>query len=55
MEASRIANMVLLGALVAKTKIVEMDVLIEALRAHGKERFFEANKAALQKGAEYVK
>lgn len=51
----RIANMVLLGAFVEKTKIVEMDVLIEALRAHGKEKFFEANKAALKKGAEYVK
>jgi len=51
----RIANMVLLGALVEKTKIVEMDVLIEALRVHGKEKFFEANKKALMKGAEYAK
>jgi 2-oxoglutarate ferredoxin oxidoreductase subunit gamma len=51
----RIANMVLLGAFVEKTKIVEMEVLIEALRAHGKEKFFEANKAALAKGAEYAK
>lgn len=53
--SSKIANMVLLGALVEKTKIVPMEVLIEALRAHGKEKFFEANKAALAKGAEYVK
>lgn len=51
----RIANMVLLGAFVEKTKIVEMDVLVEALRAHGKEKFFEYNKAALEKGAEYAK
>lgn len=53
--SKKIANMVLLGALVAKTKIVEMDVLIESLRLHGKEKFFEINKLALQKGAEYVK
>lgn len=53
--SKKIANMVLLGALVAKTKIVEMDVLVEALRLHGKEKFFEINKLALQKGAEYVK
>ena len=50
-----IANMVLLGALVAKTKIVSMDVLLEALRAHGKERFYEINKLALEKGAQYIK
>lgn len=51
----KIANMVLLGALVAKTNIVSMDTLLEALRAHGKEKFFEVNKAALEKGAECVK
>ena len=51
----RIANMVLLGAFVAKTGIIEMDTLVEALRANGKPKFFEANKAALQKGAEYAK
>jgi 2-oxoglutarate ferredoxin oxidoreductase subunit gamma len=49
--SKKIANMVLLGALVAKTKIVEMDVLIEALRIHGKEKFFESNKKALMKAA----
>ncbi|MEG2353828.1 MAG: 2-oxoacid:acceptor oxidoreductase family protein [Clostridium sp.] len=53
--STKIANMILLGALVAKTKIVPMEILIEALRIHGKERFFEINKAALNKGAEYVK
>jgi 2-oxoglutarate ferredoxin oxidoreductase subunit gamma len=50
-----IANMVLLGALVAKTKIVSMEVLLEALKAHGKERFYEINKLALEKGAQYAK
>lgn len=50
-----IANMVLLGALVAKTKIVSMDALLASLKAHGKAKFFEDNKLALEKGAEYVK
>jgi 2-oxoglutarate ferredoxin oxidoreductase subunit gamma len=50
-----IANMVLLGALVAKTNIVSMETLLGSLKAHGKERFYEANKIALEKGASYVK
>ncbi|MEW8956109.1 2-oxoacid:acceptor oxidoreductase family protein [Clostridium sp.] len=53
--STKIANMVLLGAVVAKTKIVEMDVLLGSLRAHGKEKFFELNKKALEVGASYVK
>lgn len=51
----RIANMVLLGALVAKTGILPMEALLNALREHGKESFYEINKKALEKGAEYVK
>lgn len=50
-----IANMVLLGALVTKTKIVSMDELLAALKVHGKEKFYESNKKALTKGAEYAK
>ena len=50
-----IANMVLLGALVAKTGIVSMDKLLASLKAHGKEKFYESNKLALEKGASYVK
>jgi 2-oxoglutarate ferredoxin oxidoreductase subunit gamma len=50
-----IANMVLLGALVAKTGIVSMDTLLASLKAHGKEKFYESNKLALEKGASYVK
>jgi len=50
-----IANMVLLGALVKKTGIVSMDTLLASLKAHGKEKFFESNKLALEKGASYVK
>jgi len=53
--SKQIANMVLLGALVAKTNIVSMDVLLQALREHGKEKFFEVNKKALEIGASYVK
>lgn len=51
----RIANMVLLGALVKKTGIVSMDDILKALKEHGKAKFFEANKEALEKGAEYAK
>ncbi len=50
-----IANMVLLGALVAKTGIVTMDELLTSLKDHGKEKFFEMNKVALEKGASYIK
>lgn len=50
-----IANMILLGALVAKTNIVSMDTILGALKAHGKEKFFEMNKKALEKGASYIK
>ncbi|MFA9398116.1 MAG: 2-oxoacid:acceptor oxidoreductase family protein [Clostridiaceae bacterium] len=53
--SKKIANMVLLGALVEKTGIVKMESLIEALRSHGKEKFFEVNKKALSEGANYAK
>jgi 2-oxoglutarate ferredoxin oxidoreductase subunit gamma len=49
-----IANMVLLGALVAKTGIVSMEDVLKALKEHGKEKFYESNKKALEKGAEFV-
>lgn len=50
-----IANMVLLGALVKKTGIVSIEALLDSLKAHGKERFFEINKKAIERGIEYVK
>lgn len=53
--SKRIANMILLGALVAKTGIIPMETLLNALKSHGKESFFEVNKKALEKGMEYVK
>lgn len=55
MGNKKIANMVLLGALVAKTGVVSMGTVLKALKDHGKAQFFEANKLALEKGAEYAK
>lgn len=49
----KIANMILLGALVKRTGIVSIDVVLEALKNHGKESFFEINKKAIEKGVEY--
>jgi len=53
--SQRIANMVLLGALVEKTGIISMEALLKSLGSKGKAAFFEVNKAALAKGAEFVK
>lgn len=53
--SKKIANMVLLGALVAKTGIVSMELLLDSLKAHSKASFFDINKAALLRGAEYAK
>ena len=50
----KIANIILLGALIKKTKIVSMELLLESLKLHGKEDFYEINRIALEKGAEYV-
>jgi 2-oxoglutarate ferredoxin oxidoreductase subunit gamma len=51
----RIANMVLLGALIEKTKVISMEAVLKSLKEHGKEQFFEINKKALEKGASYIK
>lgn len=53
--STKIANMILLGALVEKTGIMPMEALLKALRDHGKEQFYDLNKRALEKGAEYIK
>lgn len=53
--SKKIANMILLGALVEKTKVIPMEALLKALKDHGKEQFFDLNKRALEKGASYVK
>lgn len=53
--SKKIANMILLGALVKSTGIVSMEKLLEELKLHGKESFYEINKNALEKGASYAK
>lgn len=53
--STKIANMILLGALVKETGIVTMDEITLSLKDHGKEKFFESNKAALNVGEGYVK
>ncbi|AWI07272.1 2-oxoacid:acceptor oxidoreductase family protein [Clostridium drakei] len=53
--SKKIANMILLGALVKETGIVSIEALLDSLKAHGKERFFESNKNAIQKGIDFVK
>lgn len=53
--SSKIANMVLLGALVQETSIVSMEQLLASLKEHGKEKFFEVNKKALELGAQIVR
>jgi 2-oxoglutarate ferredoxin oxidoreductase subunit gamma len=47
--------MILLGALVKKTGVIPMEALLKALKNHGKEQFYDLNKRALEKGAEYIK
>jgi 2-oxoglutarate ferredoxin oxidoreductase subunit gamma len=53
--SKKIANMILLGALVEKTGVMLMEALLKSLKEHGKESFYEINRKALEKGAEYVK
>lgn len=45
--SNTISNMVLLGALIQNTNIVSLDILLSALKQHGKEKYFEINKQAL--------
>lgn len=49
-----IANMVLLGALVKKTGIIETEDLLKALKEHGKEKFYASNEKAVEKGIEKI-
>lgn len=51
----KIANMILLGALVEKTGIIPMESLLKALKDHGKEQFYDLNKRALEMGAKYIR
>lgn len=53
--SNKIANMILLGALVKKMGIVSVEALINSLKVHGREKMFQINQKAVKKGAEYVK
>ena len=53
--SKKIANMILLGALVERTGVITMEALLNSLKGHGKEQFFELNKNAIEKGAEYAR
>lgn len=51
--SDRIANMVLLGALIERTQVLTKEELLQALKSHGKEGFYELNEKAIEKGMEY--
>lgn len=53
-----IANMVMLGALIATTHVVQLDTMDQVLEAHVSARHrdaLDANKQALRRGAEFVR
>lgn len=56
--SDRLANLILLGSFVEKTKVVNMDTVISALPFIFEERyhsFLPLNAAAIRQGAEFVK
>ena len=50
----KIANMVLLGALIEKTGVITEEELLKALKTHGKSSYYDINKKALERGVEYI-
>ena len=55
---SRTANMVMLGAIIAKTGVITIDSAMEALKATfgpKKEHLLPINRQAMEKGAEAVR
>lgn len=55
--SERAANMVMLGALVGVTGILTVEELIKGMAkaTEGKEKFFDVNKAAIERGASFVR
>ncbi len=51
--SDKIANMVLLGALIERTQVLKKEELLLALKNHGKEGFYDMNQKAIEKGMEY--
>ena len=50
------ANMVMLGAYLTYTRVMDVEILSETIRKHLKKRdLIEQNLAAVQKGIEYIK
>lgn len=47
----RNANMILLGFLIEKLKIISIDDILNSIRFHGKKEYYELNKAAIELGA----
>lgn len=54
LHSKTIANMVLLGALVKESGIVEVEALLKALKDHGKDKFYEVNEKAVNRGVGYA-
>ncbi len=55
---ARMANMVVLGALIAATGLLPLEAVCQALRNHlpaAKQKFVQSNIVALQRGADLVK
>jgi 2-oxoglutarate ferredoxin oxidoreductase subunit gamma len=52
MQSKQVANMVILGASMAITKVVTKRALIASIRENIEERFKESNLKALEKGYE---
>lgn len=46
----RNANMILLGFLIEKLKIISIDDILNSIRFHGKKEYYELNKAAIELG-----
>lgn len=50
-----LANMVLLGALIKSSDIVTLDSLLNSIQLHGKSKFYDLNKIALDNGYNFIK
>lgn len=55
--SDRAANMVMLGALVAKTGMLEVEEAVRGMAGatKGKEKFFDLNRAAIERGAALIR
>ncbi len=53
--SSKIANMVMLGAYVAKTEVVKPESVFEAIRKKSKKEFIDMNIEAVKKGLEFLR